>query len=145
MKVEYYFFVLSLAIALFGGWGILKHCFGTQEDFNLYLVVKNQENCLEGIIRSLYRYLERQETALQLFLVVEDFYDQTLDIAQRLARRYNFEVLPINDLDEWLEHSYFQESKARSLIDLRGENMGWTEVRKIKRLLGNIKNQTEKN
>lgn len=136
-----YFFVVFIAVLLFWGWSFVKSRPSKQVECILYLVVKNQENCLEGIIRNLFRYLQKQETFLQIVLLVEDSPDQTLAIAQRLARFFSFEVYAIRDLEEWVISNSFKEDGAKVLLDLRGKNKGWAEARRIRQFVASIRRQ----
>jgi len=125
--VEQYLIILLVGILLLWGWGFAKRQLTKHEDYCLYLVVKNQEDCLEGIIRHLFRYLHRQEAFLRLYLVVEKSEDQTLAIAQRLGRCYSFEVIPIQDLEQWLAGSPLTGGSKKLLLDLRNRNQGWPQ------------------
>lgn len=145
MKMEYSFLAVALAIILYGGWSFLKNRLGKQAEFSLYLAVKDQENCLEGIIRTLFHYLSQQETSLCIILLVEKSSDQTLAIAQRLARRYFFQLIEIEDLNTWLAESSFEESNTRLLLDLRGKEKGLADARRIRKYVGEIRLQQSKN
>jgi len=143
--MEHYFLVLGLAVLLFWGWIFVKNRPSKEAECSLYLVVKNQENCLEGIVRNLFRYLHKQEISLRIVLLVEDYPDQTLAIAQRLARCFSFEVNSIRNLEEWISSSSFKEDSAKVLLDLRGKNKGWTEARKVRQFVAAIKHYQEVN
>lgn len=143
--MEHYFWALFIVASLVWGWYFAKGQFRRHVDFSLYLVVKNQENYLEGIVRSLFRYLQKQETSLRLVLLVEDSLDQTLAIAQRLARNFSFEVIAIRNLEEWLNSNSFVEDSNKVLLDLRGKNKGWAEARQIRQFVATIKHYQEVN
>ena len=140
-----YFFIVFIAVLLFWGWSFLKGRPSKQAECILYLVVKNQENCLEGIVRNLFRYLHKQETSLRIVLLVEDSPDQTLAIAQRLARFFSFEVYAIEDLEEWIISNSFKEDRAKVLLDLREKNKGWAEARRIRQFVATIRCQQQLN
>lgn len=127
--MEQYIIVLLVGILLLWGWGFVKRQLTKHEEYCLYLVVKNQENSLEGIIRHLFYYLHRQGASLRLYLIVEESEDQTLAIAQRLGRCYSFEVIPVQDLEQWLADSTLAGGPKKLLLDLRNRNQGWAAAR----------------
>jgi hypothetical protein len=139
--LEQYFLVLFVAVFLYWGWdfakGLIRNV--SQEGLCLYLVVKDQENCLEGIVRNLFSYLHNEEELLRLILLVESSADQTMAIAQRLGRSFSFEVQGIHDLDSWLAGSFFAGDSRKALLDLRGKTSGLADARKIKQYISACK------
>lgn len=141
--MKFYVLVFLIIAALYWGRDLIRQLFRPGEEFSLYLVVKDQEVCLEGIIRTLFHYLREQETSLQMILLVEESFDQTLEIAKRLARSFFFEVRSIKSFEQWLASNSFMEDGNRLLLDLRGKNKGWAEARKIKQFIDLIKEKRE--
>ena len=140
--MKLYCFYLFITVVLYGLWSIGQLKYTRQEEPGLYLVFGSQEACLEGIIRSLYRYLQRQCIDLKLILLIEESADQTLAIGQRLAQSLSFEVIPVIGLAEWIGSNPDFEIGARLLLDLRGSNPGAEEAYRIRQYIVALQKKT---
>lgn len=66
----------------------------------LLLVVKNQEECIEGMIRSIfqYKFMDKILSGARLVVVDMGSCDRTVELLQRLRREYgNMEVLEYDE------------------------------------------------
>ncbi len=84
-----------IIITIFGLYKILKEL-KAGDIYTLYLIVKDQEDYVEGYLRNVVKRIKREGIPGRLVVLVGASRDQTGAIVQRLARKLSFIVREIN-------------------------------------------------
>ncbi len=83
-----------IIITIFGLYKILKEL-KAGDIYTLYLIVKDQEDYVEGYLRNVVKRIKREGIPGRLVVLVGSSRDQTGEIVQRLSRKLSFIVREI--------------------------------------------------
>lgn len=95
--------------------------------FYAIITIKNNEDCIEGIVCSIIKALEKSTgfSCCQIMLVDINSSDSTCLIAKRLAKRYPFVTLfDIEELKALNKHSENKSACDISIFNIGTENNG---------------------
>ncbi len=83
------FFFYGLFHFLFSLFSSIRHFKNTNQGIYLFIAVKNQEDEIEGFVRSLlYQFFLHPEKYNQIYLVDLNSTDQTSDILKKISKDY---------------------------------------------------------
>lgn len=112
---------LTVALIFFYGWWVINRERRRRHMPVVYLVVKDQEEIVEGIIRLTVKVLEKRKFVCSLVFLVEKSRDQTLEVTRRLAGSLSYTFREIDSLQEWEIKEEIPGDSRICLLDVRGQ------------------------
>lgn len=110
--------LISFYIFIYGIFRLLQEIY-LKKNYILYIIVKNQEEQIEGYLRYIFTHLNKAFAPYTIVVLVEHSKDETSEIVGRLARKMSFIVREINDFDEWLIQIRKDGEKRIYIWDIR--------------------------
>ena len=104
--------------------------------FYTIITVKNNEDCIEGIVCSIIKAFEKSTgfSCCQIMLVDINSSDSTCLIAERLAKRYPFVTLfNFEELKALNKHSQDKSPCDISIFNIGTENNGWHDKHELQK------------
>jgi hypothetical protein len=135
---EWWLLGSTLLLYLLYGLYVLYREFSSGLDMQLYILVKDQEENIEGIIRYIIWAIKKQSYPGQLIINCESSSDSTMEIIGRLSDNLSFIVREIKS--EWHIFANYgvRRNSACHMIDIRGKKGLPKEITTVSKLIKHL-------